>query len=169
MVQIIDPTAHISKLADLEDSRRGSRLEIGAHAFIDSFVKIKFAGGNGDVVIGPWCYLNSGITIYSGHGVSLGANVLIATNCTLAATNHAINDPDTPIRLQGFMPSRGGIIIENDVWIGANSVLLDGTHVRRGAVIGAGCVIQGEIPELMRVVGSPLRHLGRRGASKPGA
>ena len=163
MAHIVDPSARISRLADLEDSQRGSRLVIGADVVIESFVKVKFAGGSGDVVIGPRCTINAGVAIYSGHGVRLGTGVLIAANCTLAATNHAIGDPAVLIRDQGFMASRGGIIIEDDVWLGANCVVLDGAHIGRGAVIGAGSVVRGHVPELMRAVGSPLRFLGLRG------
>ena len=163
MAHVIDPTARISRLADLEDSQRGSRLVIGAEVVIESFVKVKFAGGSGDIIIGPRCHVNAGVTIYSGHGVHLGTGVLIAANCTLAATNHAIGDPARLIRDQGFMPSRGGIIIGDDVWIGANCVLLDGADIGRGAVIGAGSVVRGHVPDLMRAAGSPLRFLGLRG------
>lgn len=44
---VIHPTARILKLADIEDSTRGTRIEIGAHSVIDSFVKSKPAGGSG--------------------------------------------------------------------------------------------------------------------------
>jgi acetyltransferase-like isoleucine patch superfamily enzyme len=160
---VIDPTARVSALADLEHSERGSKLHIGRAAMIDAFVKVKFAGGAGDVVIGDHCYVNSGTVIYSGHGVTLGPNVLIAANCTLAATNHAFADPARPIRLQGFMQGRGGIVVEDDVWIGAGSVLLDGTLVGRGAVIGAGTIVTGHIPPFAVVAGQPWRVVKWRG------
>jgi acetyltransferase-like isoleucine patch superfamily enzyme len=138
MTQIFHPTVTISRFADLEDSKRGSVLRIDEDVVIESFVKIKFAGGSGDVSIGQRSYINAGVVIYSGNGVSIGKGVLIAANCTLAATNHQISDPDRFIRDQGFAGSKGGIIIEDDVWIGANCVILDGSIIRKGAVIGAG-------------------------------
>lgn len=153
----IHPTARISPLADIETSSRGSKVIIGPHAVIDSYVKVKFAGGLGDVRVGRDSYLNSGCVIYSGHGVTIGDNVLIAANCTLAATNHEFRDPAIPIRLQGFMPGRGGIIIEDDVWIGANCVLLDGSIVRRGAVVSAGTVVRSEVPAYAVIGGNPWR------------
>lgn len=166
MSHVFDPTAKISPLADLETSQRGSVIRVGAGAMVDAFVKIKFAGGAGDVVIGANSYLNSGTVIYSGHGVTIGPNVLIAANCTLAATNHAFDAPDRPIRLQGFQPSRGGIVIEEDVWIGANSVLLDGTHIGAGAVIAAGSVVRGTIEGGMVYGGTPLRKIRARGLER---
>jgi len=159
---IIAPTAKISPLADIEDSVRGSRIEVGEGAVIDAFVKVKPAGGAGDVVIGAGSVINSGCVIYTGHGVSIGANVLIAANCTLAATNHEYRDPARLIRDQGFMPSRGGIVIEDDVWIGANVVLLDGAVVRQGSVIAAGSVVRDERPAYSISAGAPAKTVGWR-------
>jgi len=160
---IIDPSARISPHADVEDSIRGSRIEIGPDVIIDSFVKIKPAGGSGDLVVGRASFINSGTVIYTGNGVQIGANVLIAANCTLAATNHAYHDASRVIAKQGFLPSRGGIVIEDDVWIGANSVLLDGTIIRHGAVITAGSVVRGEIAAYAVASGSPVSIIGYRG------
>ncbi len=154
---IIDPAARVSPLADLEDSVRGSRIVVEAGAVVDAFVKVKPAGGSGDVVIGPRSVINSGCVIYSGGGVSIGADVLVAANCTFAAVNHEFRDPSRPIREQGFMPSRGGIVIEDDVWVGANCVLLDGAILRQGCVVGAGSVVRGELPAFSVSVGAPAR------------
>jgi acetyltransferase-like isoleucine patch superfamily enzyme len=159
---IIAETARVSPLADLEDSARGTRIVVEAGAVIDAFVKIKPAGGSGDVVIGKGSVINSGCVIYTGHGVTLGANVLIAANCTLAATNHEYRDPTRPIREQGFMPSRGGILIEDDVWVGANCVLLDGAILRQGCVVGAGSVVRGALAADSISAGAPAKTIGWR-------
>lgn len=151
----IHPTAFVSPLADLEVSTRGTRLVIGANCRIDSFVKIKPSGGSGDVLIGECSYLNSGCVLYSGNGISIGNNVLIAANCTLAPVNHAYRDKNKLIRCQGFSEDRGGIVIEDDVWIGANCVLLDGAFLRRGCVVGAGSLVRGELPEYSICYGTP--------------
>ncbi len=159
---IISPTAKVSPLADIEDSTRGTRIVIEDGVMIDAFVKIKPAGGSGDVIIGAGSYINSGCVLYAGHGIRIGANVLIAANCTLAPTNHEIRDRSRLIREQGFSPSRGGIVIEDDVWVGANSVLLDGAILRRGCVVGAGSVVREELPEYSINVGSPARTVSWR-------
>jgi len=152
---MIHPTAQVSALADLERSQRGTRIVIGAECQIDSFVKIKPAGGSGDVLIGERCYLNSGCVLYSGNGITVGNDVLIAANCTLAPVNHAYRERDRLIRAQGFGPSRGGIVIEDDVWIGANCVLLDGALLRRGCVVAAGSLVLGELPAYSICRGTP--------------
>ena len=151
----IHPSAWVSALADLEASTRSTRVVIGADCRIDSFVKIKPAGGVGDVVLGERCYLNSGCVLYSGNGISIGNDVLIAANCTLAPVNHAYRDRHRLIREQGFGPSRGGIVIEDDVWIGANCVLLDGAVLRQGCVVAAGSLVRGELPAYSICRGTP--------------
>lgn len=159
---IISEKAKISPLADIEDSVRGSKIIIKDYAVIDSFVKIKPAGGMGDFELGENSHLNSGIVVYTGNGVLIGNHVLIAANCTFAPTNHEYKSRDKLIMEQRFKPSKGGIIIEDDVWIGANCVLLDGTIIRRGAVIGAGSVVRGEIESYGVYVGRPLTRIGTR-------
>lgn len=162
MTHIIHPTAVISSLSDIEDSVRGSIFSIGEKSVVESFVKIKFAGGLGDVLIGADCNLNSGTVIYSGHGVRIGNGVLIAANCTLAASNHSYLDRDKRIRDQGLLPAKGGIIIEDDVWIASNCTLLDGAHIGKGAVVGAGSLVRGKIEPYSVVAGSPPRFIGYR-------
>ena len=158
----IAPTARVSALADIEDSTRGSLIEIGEHVVIDSFVKLKPAGGTGDVVIGAGSVVNAGCVLYTGNGIRIGRNVLIAANCTLAPTNHAFDDPERPIRSQGFQPSRGGIVIGDDVWIGANTVLVDGVVIGSGSVIGAGSLVTGTLPAGCIAHGAPARVRGWR-------
>jgi len=159
---IIAPTAVVSILADIEDSVRGSKIIIEDGVRIDSFVKIKPAGGTGDVRIGRNSYINSGCVIYTGNGVQIGEDVLIAANCTFASVNHEFRSRDKKIIEQRFQPSRGGIVIEDDVWIGANSVLLDGAILRKGCVVGAQSLVMGECEPYSINVGVPARCIGYR-------
>lgn len=162
---VIDPTAVISPLADIERSVRGTLIQIGPRTMVDSFVKIKPAGGSGEVVIGADCAINSGTVIYTGNGITIGDAVAIAANCTLAPTNHAFTDRDLLIKDQGFQPSRGGIRIEDDVWIGAGVVILDGAVIGKGAVIAAGSIVRGEVEAYAIYAGAPAKRIGERGAA----
>lgn len=161
MIDIHD-SAKVSSFADIEDSVRGSRIVIGANSVIDSFVKIKPTGGLGDLVTGENVTINSGTVIYTGNGISIGNDVAIAANCTFAPVNHEYKSRDELIRKQGFRPSKGGIVVEDDVWIGANCVLLDGACLRRGCVIAAGSVVRGEVPAYSINAGCPLTIIGWR-------
>jgi acetyltransferase-like isoleucine patch superfamily enzyme len=153
----IAPGARVSPLALVEESARGSRLVVADKAFIDAFVAIKFVGGSGDIVIGEESYLNAGTVLYSGNGITLGKYVMVAANCTFAPTNHAFATRDVPMIRQRFMPSRGGIVVEDDVWIGANCVILDGAILRRGCIVGANSVVSGELAPFSINHGSPAR------------
>ena len=159
----IHPTARVSSLADVEDSVRGSLIRVGAHSVIDSFVKVKPAGGSGDVLIGAHVAINSGCVLYIGNGIRIGNGVAVAANCTFAPVNHAYADRSRPIREQGFLPSKGGIVVEDDVWIGANCVLLDGAVLRQGCVVAAGSIVRGELQAYGVYAGQPLRVVGVRG------
>lgn len=159
---IISETARISQYADIEDSVRGSKIIVEDGAMIDAFVKIKPVGGMGDIRIGKKSYVNSGCVIYSGNGVDIGESVLIAANCTFAPVSHEYHSRDKLIREQGFRPSKGGIRIEEDVWVGANCVLLDGAIVGRGCVIAAGSLVRGELDAYGIYAGNPLIKIGER-------
>lgn len=162
MTIIVDPTAKVSQYADIEDSARGTKIIVGPNTVIDSFVKIKPAGGAGDVTVGAGTIINSGCVIYTGHGVTIGKDVLIAANCVFSPVRHAYESRNLTIKEQRFKPSKGGIIIEDDVWIGAGSILLDGTILRKGCVIGAMSLVSGEVAPYTINLGNPLRQIGER-------
>ena len=165
---IIAETARISRLADIEDSARGSRIVIEDHVTIDSFVKIKPAGGLGDLVIGAHSILNSGVVIYTGNGMTMGRHVMVAANCVFSPTSHEYRSRAVPMMYQGFKAAsdlkdgRAGIVIEDDVWIGANCVLLEGAYLQRGVVVGAGSVVRGTLESYGVYAGSPLKQVGQR-------
>ncbi|WP_226643261.1 acyltransferase [Mesobacillus subterraneus] len=158
----ISPGAIVSTFADIEPSTKGTRIVIEDGAMIDSFVKIKSVGGLGDVIIGEGTMINSGCVIYSGNGVTIGKDVLIAANCTLAPVNHEYRSRDKKVKEQRFKPSKGGIIIEDDVWVGANTVILDGSILRKGCVVGAHSLVIGELESFSINTGSPAKKVGER-------
>jgi virginiamycin A acetyltransferase len=158
----IHPTARISHLTDIEDSVRGTRIIIAENVTIDSFVKIKPTGGSGDLSIGSDSVINSGCVLYTGNGIQIGKGVAVAANCTFAPVNHEYMQRNIPIRQQGFRPSKGGIIIGDDVWIGANCAILDGASVGVGCVIGAGSIVRGVLEEYGIYAGNPIAKLGSR-------
>ncbi|MCA3264127.1 MAG: acyltransferase [Telmatospirillum sp.] len=158
----IDPSAVVSPDARIHGSTRGTRIQIGAGTHIYDFVVIRAVGGSGDVEIGPGCHINPHCTLYSGNGIKMGAYVLLAPGVAVVPTNHATARRDIEIRHQGFAPSKGGVTIEDDVWIGSNAVILDGTHIGRGAVIAAGAVVAGKIPPYEIWGGTPARFIKPR-------
>jgi virginiamycin A acetyltransferase len=155
MANIFHPTAKISNNASIEVSERGTNTFIGENSVIDDFVKIKHVGGNGDVIIGNFVYINSCTVIYSGNGVTIGNSVLIGPNCNIVPSNHNFIDKTVEMRKQGFQKSKGGINIEDDVWLGANVTVVDGAKIKKGCVIGANSLVIGETEEYGVYAGTP--------------
>lgn len=158
----VHPTAFVSPLADIEDSVKGSRIVVGPGSYIDAFVKIKAAGGTGDVIIGEQSFINSGCVLYIGNGIAIGNNVSIAANCVLAPTNHEYAIASVPHQQQGFRPSKGGIHVEDDVWIGAGTVILDGARLGKGAVVGALSLVRLTLEPYGIYAGNPITLIDRR-------
>ncbi len=162
MTNFIDSNSKISSLAVIEVSSRGTHTYIGSGSVIDDFVKIKHVAGLGDIFIGTNVYINSGTVIYSANGVRIGNDVLIGPNCNLVPVNHNVSSRTVPIRLQGYPTSKGGIVIEDDVWLAANVTILDGVVVGKGAVIGAGSVVTRSVEPYTINHGIPCKKVGVR-------
>jgi acetyltransferase-like isoleucine patch superfamily enzyme len=76
--------------------------------------------------------------------ITIGNNVITADHVKFYTANHKYNDPTLPIKDQG--ESQGHIILEDNVWIGANVVLLKNAHIKSGAIIGSNAVVTGTVP-----------------------
>lgn len=159
---LIAESANISEDARIVPSERGTKIVIGENTHIFEFVVIRAVGGSGDVIIGDNCYINACSVLYSGNGIAMGKYVLVGPCTVIAPANHAFERRDEFIRHQGFMPSKGGVVIEDDVWIGANCVILDGAYIRRGAIVAAGSVVNNEVPEYAIVAGTPAEVVSMR-------
>ena len=107
----VHPTAVVSEDARIFPSNRGTRIVIGAGTRIMEFVVIRCVGGGGDVVIGENVYINPHCVLYSGNGIQIGNDTLIAAGTCIVPANHATSDLSRPIRVQGFAPSKGGVVI----------------------------------------------------------
>ncbi len=88
-------------------------------------------------------------------GVTIGDRVYTSPLVQLLAVNHVYQDPSRSFVEQGITAE--GIIIEDDVWIGAGAIVTDGVHVGQGAVIAAGAVVTKDVPAHMLVAGVPAR------------
>ena len=158
----ISPDAFVHPMACITESSQGSLISIGARSRIDAFVRIQPAGGPGDLRIGADCYINAGTAMFTGNGIKMGNGVLVAPNCTFSPLNHAYERRDMTIKAQRFTPSKGGIVVEDDVWIGANCVILDGAYICAGVVIAAGSIVRGRLEPYGVYAGSPLQLIKTR-------
>lgn len=95
-------------------------------------------------------------TVIRGQGgVTIGDRVYTSPFTQIIAVNHVFDDPNRPFIDQGITAE--GIIIEDDVWLGASAVITDGVHIGKGAVVAAGAVVVKDVPPHTVVGGVPAR------------
>lgn len=137
----------------------GKKARIGKNSFLTAGDGILRLGDN--VAISPCVHLSAD------HGeIRIGDYVAIGPACVLRAANHEFSDVAMPIMRQGH--KFGRIIIDNDVWIGANCVITPDVHIGRGAIVGAGAVVTRDVQAWSIVGGVPARLIGWRDKSLKG-
>jgi acetyltransferase-like isoleucine patch superfamily enzyme len=146
----IAPTAYVAESAAIFTRRLvlGERSWIAGHALV-----------RGDVTFGANCTVNAFACI-SGR-VTCGDDVRIASHVSIVGFNHGFEDPAVPIHVQKHETL--GITIADDVWIGANAVILDGVTIGQGVVVAAGAVVTKDVPAFSIVAGVPARVIRKRG------
>lgn len=137
---------------------RNGVLKVGKNTRISNFVKL--TADNGLLEIGENCTINE-FSIIDGYvkGVSIGNGVRIAPHCMIISSNHGM-EKDKPIFKQEL--SSKGIQIEDDVWIGAGSKILDGVKIEKGAVIAAGSLVTKNVPANFIMGGIPAKWIKER-------
>lgn len=131
----------------------GNKVTLGdrVHLYGDTYIQTGYGGTvtiGSDTHIQPRCQISA----YKAP-IQIGSQVQIAPNCAFYPYAHGI-DSERPIKEQP-LTTKGGIIIEDDVWLGYGVIVLDGVHIGRGAVIGAGSVVTQDIPAGAIAVGTP--------------
>ena len=104
--------------------------------------------------IGPYSYIGC-----SGY-VEIGNNVMMAPRVSLYAENHNFDSIDFPMKDQGV--TTAPIIIEDDCWIAANSIILAGVRIGKGSVIAAGSVVTKDVTPYSVMAGNPAKKLKNR-------
>ncbi|RQO69629.1 acetyltransferase [Pedobacter sp. KBW06] len=126
-------------------------FQLGERSVIEDFVTIN--NGVGDVLIGANTMIGIGSVIIG--PVKIGHNVMLAQNIVVSGLNHGYEDVSLPPSRQKEI--RKQIIISDDVWIGANSVITAGVTIGKHVVIGAGSVVTKDVPDFCVAVGNPAR------------
>ncbi|MDR1856662.1 MAG: acyltransferase [Desulfovibrio sp.] len=94
--------------------------------------------------------------------IVVGEHVAIGPGTVIRAANHRFDRRSLPIMHQGHAP--GQVIVEQDVWLGANCVVTPDVRIGRGAVVGAGAVVTRNVAPFDVVGGVPAKRIGHRGA-----
>lgn len=150
------------------DIRDGAKIEIGNEVTLNSqnygyhisiYAPIKlFANINqGAIVkIGDHTRIH-GSCIHAREKIEIGNNCLIAGNCQIfdcSAHHLSFDDPTNRLNTPGETKP---ILVEDNVWIGANCIILPGVKIGHGSIIGAGSVVTKSIPPMVIAAGNPAR------------
>lgn len=127
------------------------RFWLGRKSVIESYCCINNAVG--DVTIGDNTRIGIHCTLIG--PVCIGNNVNLAQGITVTALNHNFADTNRRIDEQGI--STNPVMIGDDVWIGANAVILPGVTIGRHVVVAAGAVVTKDVPEYSVVAGVPAK------------
>ncbi len=118
--------------------------------------------GKEKISIGDNFRSNSNVMINADIGgeIIIEKNVIIGPNVVIRASNHRFSRLDIPIKEQGH--NSGRILIREDVWIGANAVILPDVTIGKGAVVAAGAVVTKNVNDYEIVGGVPAKSIGFR-------
>lgn len=163
--------------------RSTKRISIGSHVVVSDYAMLSVRGaGDGRIEIGDGVFIGKGTDIRTHAGtitiddhanigsdclvgstnhLYIGKHCLFAARCYVGGAQHNFKRKDVPIGQQP-MDDKGGVRIENDVWLGAHVIVNDGVTIGQGAVIGAGSVVTRDIPPYAVAVGSPARVIKKR-------
>jgi acetyltransferase-like isoleucine patch superfamily enzyme len=128
-----------------------SMIMAGSRLHVFNYRGVDHAG----IRIGRRTFIGEETVIRGQGGVIVGDNVLFGPRVMVLAVNHVFTDTTRPIMDQGI--TARGIRIEDNSWIGAGAIILDGVTVGRGSCIGAGAVVTHSVPPHSLAVGVPAR------------
>ena len=127
------------------------KFSLGDYSVIESYSCINNAVG--DVIIGDHTRIGLHNTIIG--PVTIGDHVNLAQGITVTALNHNFADTDKRIDEQGV--STNPVVIEDDIWIGANAVILPGVTIGQHSVVAAGAIVTKDVPPHSLVAGVPAK------------
>ncbi|MDP3538777.1 MAG: glycosyltransferase [Azonexus sp.] len=131
----------------------GSNINVESGAFFGTGRKVSIGDNSG---IGVNCKLLG--------DVSIGRNVMIGPDVLFITTSHVHKNLNIPMVEQGFEAERP-IILRDDIWIGARTIILPGVTLGKGCVAAAGSVVTKSFPDFSIVAGNPARVIKIRGES----
>ena len=128
-------------------------IQIGSGVFVgrNTILSCK----NGDIVIDDRANIGFNCEIFSASRVHVGKDILMAAYTYLVGGDHLYDRTDIPVLQQGR--TARGIDVADNVWLGTHVVVTDGSTIGRDAIIGAGAVVVGDVPEFAFATGIPAK------------
>jgi acetyltransferase-like isoleucine patch superfamily enzyme len=140
------------------------QLSLGANCRLEHDIYFKFDGiwAPGPTIrIGDRVFIGFGCEFNIRRGVTIGADCLIASGCKFVDHDHGTERRDLPMNQQAN-GAETEIVLEPDVWLGANTVVLKGVRIGTGAIVAAGAIVTKSIDAYEIWGGVPARKLGER-------
>lgn len=132
----------------------------GYHVNMHSAVKLMADRPGARIHIGEETRIH-GSCIHAYRAITIGKRCLIAANCHIIDCNgHELSFDDVDRRIHTTSDGRP-VVIEDAVWIGANSIILPGVRIGRGSVVAAGSVVARDVPPMTVVAGNPAKVVKR--------
>ncbi len=156
---VLGDRVSVNRNATLHCYDSNSSIDIGDGSIIKQFVQI-LTYPEGKIRLGQNCSVNPFCVLYGLGGLDIGDNVRIATHTVIVPANHIFDDPSVPITKQKL--SKQGVVIEDDVWVGAGVTILDGCRIGKGAVVAAGAVVNKDVKPFAVVGGVPCKVIKMR-------
>jgi acetyltransferase-like isoleucine patch superfamily enzyme len=147
----LDQSVYLHACPQGIDIGSGTIVMHGAILHVYNFRDMPHSG----IKIGQNSLIGEYAVIRGQGGVEIGNRVYTSPFTQIIAVNHVFDDPKRPFVDQGITAQ--GIVIEDDVWIGANAVITDGVRVGKGAVVAAGAVVTKDVPPHTVVGGVPAK------------
>ncbi len=132
-----------------------NRFILGDCSVIEDFSTINNAVG--DVCIGNNTRIGLGNTVIG--PVQIGNDISTAQNITITGLNHNFQDINIKIKAQGVSTSL--VTISDDVWIGANAVILPGITIGKHSIVAAGSIVTRDVPPYSVCAGNPAKVIKR--------
>lgn len=138
---------------------RAKNLRLGSRVSIEHDVSFKIVKGSAYLAIDEFTFIGKGVVIDVLGSVKIGSHTLIAPGCFITDHNHGIR---RSLRIDEQDCEQANVLIGNDVWLGANCVILPGVTISNGAVIGAGAVVNRDVGPMEIFAGVPAKKIGVR-------
>ena len=146
------------------------QVSLGSNCTLERAIYFKFDGiwqPGPSLVIGDNVFIGTDCEFNFRRKIDIGSHCLIGSGCRFIDHDHATARREVPMSSQ----TGGGeapIVLEEDVWLGANVIVLKGVKIARGAIIAAGAVVTTDVPAFEIWGGVPAHKLGERPAAAGG-
>lgn len=136
----------------------GNNVSIHRNTIIECTGVIRELGEG--LVIGDNVGIAQNVFIQVRGKVTIGSNVMLGPNSSIFSENHGFDRTDISMVEQPTI--RKGVVIEDDVWLGTRSVILDGVVVGKGSIVAAGAIVNASVPPYSIVGGVPAKIIKSR-------